>query len=118
MEIRRTISLKKSESAGAPGDAGFNGGGGGNGGGGNRGGGGGNRGGGGGSFAGGGNRGGGRGGGNNANGPGLQLYTDFQNVFNHRNFNNPSGTLASPEFGEFKQARNSRTVEFGVRLNF
>ncbi|HEY2383047.1 MAG TPA: TonB-dependent receptor [Terriglobia bacterium] len=121
-EIRRTISLKKSEKGGAPGaegfGGGFNGGGGGNQGGGNRGGGGGGRGGGG-SFAGGGNRGGGGGGRGNANtGPTVQFYTDFQNVLNHRNFNTPSGTLTSPEFGLFKTARSQRTIELGARLNF
>lgn len=126
-EIRKSISLRKGESRGGPGEGfpggggGFDGGGGGNRGGGNfnGGGGGGNRGGGG-SFAGGGNRGGGRGGngGNNANGPSIQLYTDFQNLLNHRNFNSPSGTLTSPEFGLFKTARTQRTIELGARLNF
>jgi hypothetical protein len=121
LEIRKAISLKRGEAAGAPG---FNGGGGdfggGNrGGGGNFNGGGGNRGGGGGSFAGGGGRGGGnRGGGNNSNGPSIQFYTDFQNVLNHQNFNNPSGQLTSPNFGLFKNARTGRTVELGARLNF
>jgi hypothetical protein len=137
-EIRKTISLRKGESAagaqaeGFPGGGGFpNGGGNFNGGGdgGNRGGGGnfqggGNRGGGGGSFA-GGNRGGGGGarggggrGGNNPAGPSIQLYTDFQNALNHRNFNNPSGTMTSPNFGLFQSARTGRTIELGARLNF
>jgi hypothetical protein len=134
-EIRKTISLKKGESAagaqaeGFPGGGGFpNGGGNFNGGGGgDRGGGGGfqgGRGGGGGSFAGGGGRGGagggGRGGrgGNNPAGPSVQFYADFQNALNHRNFNNPSGTMTSPNFGLFQSARTGRTIELGARLNF
>jgi hypothetical protein len=118
LEIRKAISLKKGESAGAFGGGDF-GGGGNRGGGGNFNGGGGNRGGGGGSFAGGGRGGGGnRGANNNTNGPSLQFYTDFQNVLNHQNFNNPSGALTSPNFGLFKNARTGRTVELGARLNF
>ena len=73
------------------------------------------QGGGGGSFARGGGR---RGGNNNAGGPSIQFYTDVQNALNHRNFNNPSGTLTSPNFGLFQSARTQRTVELGVRLNF
>lgn len=122
-EVRKSIPLRKSESAGRPGEGGFPGGGGGfdggggnRGGGGNFGGGGGNRGGGG-SFAGGG-RGGGRGGNNNNNGPSIQFYTDVQNALNHRNFNNPSGSLLSPTFGQFVTARTARTIELGARLNF
>jgi len=136
--LTKTIALKRGEHAtGAPGEGGFpNGGFNGNGGGfdggggnGNRGGGGGfggggNRGGGG-SFGGGGgnrgggNRGGGRGGNGGAtNGPTVTFYTNVQNVLNHRNFNNPSGNLASPFFDQFTNARNARVVELGARLNF
>jgi Carboxypeptidase regulatory-like domain len=136
--LTKTISLKRGESAGTapgegfPGGGGFpggNNGGGNNGGGGNPGGGGNRGGGGGGSFGGGGGggrggAGGGRGGGGGrnaggaANGPTATFYTNIQNVLNHRNFNNPSGTLTSPFFDQYTSARNARTVELGFRLNF
>src|SRR4029077_5424656 len=41
------------------------------------------------------------GGGANPNvGTTATFYTNIQNVFNHRNFNNPSGALTSPFFGQ------------------
>jgi len=36
---------------------------------------------------------------------------NIQNVFNHRNFNNPSGVLTSPFFGQSISALTPRTVE-------
>jgi hypothetical protein len=66
----------------------------------------------------GGQRGGGRGGANPNVGTTATFYTNIQNVFNHRNFNNPSGVLTSPFFGESTSALAPRTVELGVRLNF
>jgi hypothetical protein len=126
-QISRSFVLRKGEGAGnAEGfPGGFPGGGGDFGGGGNRGGGGGNRGGGGGggSFGGGGgNRGGGRGNrGNNNGGPGATTATFFmnvQNALNHRNFQNPISTMTSPNFDQYIQASQPRTIELGVRLNF
>jgi hypothetical protein len=43
---------------------------------------------------------------------------NVQNVLNHRNFNNPSGVITSPFFGQSTSAQAARTVEVGVRLNF
>jgi hypothetical protein len=74
-----------------------------------------------GSFGGGGRGpiGGQRGGGANPNvGTTATFYTNIQNVFNHRNFNNPSGALTSPFFGQSTSALAPRTVELGVRVNF
>jgi hypothetical protein len=66
----------------------------------------------------GGPRGGGRGGAPVNAGPTATIYMNVQNVLNHRNFNNPSGVLTSPFFGESTSAVAPRTVELGVRLNF
>jgi hypothetical protein len=46
------------------------------------------------------------------------FFVNVQNVFNHRNFNNPSGVITSPFFGQSTSAQQPRTVEIGVRLNF
>jgi hypothetical protein len=77
-----------------------------------------------GSFGGGGGRGpigGPRGGGRGANanvGTTATFYMNVQNLLNHRNFNNPSGVLTSPFFGQSTSAFTPRTVELGIRLNF
>jgi hypothetical protein len=118
INISKTIPLLKSKEAGPAGFPGARGGFGGGGGG--------QRGPGGrpvaGSFGGGGRGpiGGPRGGGGaNPNvGATATFYTNIQNVFNHRNFNNPSGALTSPFFGLSTSALAPRTVELGVRVNF
>jgi hypothetical protein len=46
------------------------------------------------------------------------FYVNVQNALNHRNFNNPSGVLTSPFFGQSITAQNPRTIEVGARLNF
>jgi Carboxypeptidase regulatory-like domain len=46
------------------------------------------------------------------------FFVNLQNVLNHRNFNNPSGVLTSPFFGQATSAQAPRTVEVGVRVNF
>jgi hypothetical protein len=131
INVSKTISLVKGERGargegppgGGPGDFGGRGGGGGRGG---FGGGGGGRGGRGGGFGGGGRGGGGFGGGgrggnrggNQAGGMTATFFANVQNVLNHRNFNNPSGVLTSPFFGQSTSAQNPRTVELGVRVNF
>jgi hypothetical protein len=46
------------------------------------------------------------------------FFLNVQNVLNHRNFNNPSGVITSPFFGQSTSAQAARTVEIGVRLNF
>jgi len=121
INLSKTVNLVKGESR-TPGEA-TPGGGGGRGNGGFGGGRGGRGGGGGGGFGGGGGRGGGgRGGGRgNANGTGgvtATFFVNVQNALNHRNFNNPSGVLTSPFFGQYTSAQSPRNVEIGVRLNF
>jgi hypothetical protein len=129
-QLSRTFALRKGEvganAEGFPGGGDFGGRGGGGGGGdfgGNRGGGGGggNRGGGGGSFGGGGgNRGGGRGnrGNNGVGGTTATFFINVQNALNHRNFQNPIGTMSSPNFDQYISASQPRTVELGLRFNF
>lgn len=46
------------------------------------------------------------------------IFVNLQNALNHRNFNNPSGVLTSPFFGQATSAQAPRTVEVGVRVNF
>jgi hypothetical protein len=68
--------------------------------------------------AGGGGRGGRGRGGNAGAGTTATFYVNVQNVLNHRNFNNPSGVLTSPFFGQSTTAQAPRMVELGVRFNF
>ena len=120
INISKTISLAKSQQSspvegfpgGGPGNGGFGGGRGGRGGGPA----GGSFGGGGRGGIGGGQRGGGRGG--PQTGPTATFYVNVQNALNHRNFNNPSGVLTSPFFGQAITAQAPRMIELGVRLNF
>ncbi len=122
-QLSRSFSLRRGERANNPEgfpNGGFPGGGGDFGG--NRGGGGGNRGGGGGggSFGGGGGRGGNRGGGRNGNAGGTTatVFVNVQNALNHRNFQNPIGTMSSSFFDQSISASQARTVELGLRFNF
>jgi Carboxypeptidase regulatory-like domain len=51
----------------------------------------------------------------------LQLRIDFFNIFNHTNFANPSGNVASGNFGRVLNIRNftnSRLIQLGARFSF
>lgn len=51
----------------------------------------------------------------------LQLRIDFFNIFNHTNFANPSGNVASGNFGRITAIRNftnSRLIQLGARFSF
>lgn len=51
----------------------------------------------------------------------LQLRIDFFNVMNHTNFANPSGNVASGNFGRILAVRNpsnSRLIQLGARFSF
>ncbi|MBI4474646.1 MAG: TonB-dependent receptor [Acidobacteria bacterium] len=48
----------------------------------------------------------------------MQINMNIQNLFNHRNFQSPSGVLTSPFFGRSTRAQNPREVSMGVRFNF
>jgi hypothetical protein len=91
---------------------------------------------GGGGFGGGGQRGGFPGGGPGGRGPGgdgrgrgpnmgqqqggvrMTLSANIQNLFNHRNFSNPSGVLTSNFYGVYTRAQNPREIQLGLRFNF
>jgi hypothetical protein len=54
-------------------------------------------------------------------GSSLQLHIDFFNVFNHTNFANPSGNVASSRFGRITSVRSftdSRLIQLGARFSF
>jgi hypothetical protein len=48
----------------------------------------------------------------------LQFRTEFFNVFNHANFNNPNGTLTSGTFGQITGAAGAREIQFALKLLF
>jgi hypothetical protein len=48
----------------------------------------------------------------------LQFRTEFFNIFNHTNFNSPSGTLTSGTFGQITSAGAAREVQFALKLLF
>jgi hypothetical protein len=48
----------------------------------------------------------------------LQFRTEFFNIFNHANFNNPNGTLTSGTFGQITSAATAREVQFALKLLF
>jgi len=71
-----------------------------------------------GSFGGSGGRGGAGRGANPAGTTTATFYVNIQNAFNHRNFNNPSGVMTSPFFGQSTSALAPRMIELGIRFNF
>jgi hypothetical protein len=48
----------------------------------------------------------------------LQFRTEFFNIFNHTNFNNPNGTLTSGTFGQITSSGAAREVQFALKLLF
>jgi hypothetical protein len=51
----------------------------------------------------------------------LQLRGEFYNLFNHTNFANPSGDVASGSFGRVRGIRsftNSRLIQLGAKFVF
>ncbi|MBV9083961.1 MAG: hypothetical protein JOZ62_14885 [Acidobacteriaceae bacterium] len=54
----------------------------------------------------------------------LQFRSEFFNIFNHPNFDNPNVTLSSPSFGKITSAgvqdprASSRQIQFALRLAF
>ncbi len=48
----------------------------------------------------------------------LQFRTEVFNLFNHPNFDLPVGNFNSPDFGRVQSARDSRQIQFGLRLDF
>ncbi len=48
----------------------------------------------------------------------LQFRTEFFNLFNHPNFDLPVGDFNNRNFGRVQSARDSRQIQFGLRLDF
>ena len=49
----------------------------------------------------------------------LQFRSEFFNVFNHTNFNNPSATLGNANFGVITSTANGpRTIQMALKLSF
>ena len=46
----------------------------------------------------------------------LEFRAEFFNVFNHTNFNNPSGNFSSSRFGTVSSARDPRIGQFGMKF--
>ena len=49
---------------------------------------------------------------------GLQFRAEFFNIFNNVNFNAPTSTVSSPQFGRITSALDPRILQFGVKLLF
>ncbi len=49
---------------------------------------------------------------------GLQFRAEFFNIFNHTNFQTPTNTMTSPNFGQILSAYPSRDVQFGLKLRW
>jgi len=48
----------------------------------------------------------------------IQFRTEFFNLLNHSNFDLPEGDFKSPDFGRVQSAKDSRQIQFGLRLEF
>jgi len=48
----------------------------------------------------------------------LQFRAEFFNLFNHPNFDLPEGNFNSKDFGSVQSAKDSRQIQFGLRLQF
>ena len=48
----------------------------------------------------------------------LDVRMDAFNAFNHVNYNNPTMSIASPDFGRILGSGDARTAQIGARLSF
>jgi len=48
----------------------------------------------------------------------LDFRADFDNIFNHPNFNNPNGNVNSSSFGVVSGAQNPRIGQLAAKINF
>jgi hypothetical protein len=46
----------------------------------------------------------------------LQIRSEFFNIFNHANFNNPNTTLTSSTFGQITSAQRAREMQFAAKF--
>jgi hypothetical protein len=49
---------------------------------------------------------------------GLDIRAEFFNAFNHAQFNNPTGNLASSTFGRVTGARDPRIGQVALKVRF
>jgi hypothetical protein len=48
----------------------------------------------------------------------LQFRAEFFNLFNHPNFDLPEGDFESGDFGRVQSSKDSRQIQFGLRIDF
>ena len=48
----------------------------------------------------------------------LEFRSEFFNIFNHANFNNPNGSIGSVNFGRITTTDDPRLIQFGLKLHF
>ena len=48
----------------------------------------------------------------------IEFRTEFFNSFNWSNFNLPINDFNNPNFGRVNSAKDSRQIQFGLRLRF
>jgi hypothetical protein len=48
----------------------------------------------------------------------VDVRLDAFNAFNHVNYNNPTTSIASPDFGRILGSGDARTAQIGARLSF
>jgi hypothetical protein len=48
----------------------------------------------------------------------LEFRAEFYNAFNHTQFNNPNGNIASPNFGAITTTRDPRILQFALKYKF
>ena len=48
----------------------------------------------------------------------VEIRSEFFNVFNHANFNDPSTTLTSATFGKLTSAADPRILQFSLKIHY
>ena len=48
----------------------------------------------------------------------IEFRSEFFNIFNHANFNNPNGNIGSANFGRVTTTEEPRLIQFGLKFHF
>jgi hypothetical protein len=48
----------------------------------------------------------------------TEFRTEFYNLWNHTQFNNPDGNFSDVTFGEITKAKDPRVLQFGLKILF